>query len=267
MDSTRAASPVSRLLPAGAFLLLAMALLAAPGPAYAEPEAQPLGGEREATDKPKDRPTSFQPANKKVTEIEIGYLKKQTRPTTLPASRLDKEPEDIGVAGADTALRENNSAGQFLGEHYSIKEKVVGPDDDVIDGIQELVDQGIRYILVDAPAEELLAAADAAKGKDVLLFNVRATETELRQAECRDNVLHVAPDRTMLADALAQYLIANEWKDWLLVVGPTKGDQAYGAAIERAAKRFEGDIVEYHSKELLCLMRNDSFDLMPKSLI
>jgi len=246
MASTRAASPVPRLLLAGALLFFGAALLALAMPAHAEPEAEQLGGERTKKGDTKERPT-FQPANKKITEIPIGYLKKVTRPATLPASRLDKEPEDIGLAGADTALRENNSAGQFLGEHYSIKEKIVGPDDDVAAGMQELMDQGIRYVIVDAPAGELLAAADAAKGKEVLLFNVRATETELRQAQCRDNVLHVAPDRTMLADALAQYLIANEWNDWLLVAGPTEGDQAYADAIERAAKRFEGNIVDRRS--------------------
>ena len=50
----------------------------------------------------------------------------------------------------------------------------------------------------------LLRLADWAKGKEVLLFNVRAPEVSLRQEDCRTNVLHTAPDRAMLADALAQ---------------------------------------------------------------
>ncbi|MFD0987024.1 ABC transporter substrate-binding protein [Methyloligella solikamskensis] len=225
MASTRVARPAPHVLLAGAILFLGAVLLALPAPAA-------------------DAFNPAQTSGKKVNEVEIGYLKKVTRPTTLPASRLDKEPEDIGLAGADTALRENNSAGQFLGDHYSVKEKRVGPDDDAVAGLQELLDQGIRYVIVDAPADDLLALADATKDKEVLLFNVRAPETELRQEQCRDNVLHVAPDRFMLADALAQYLIAEEWTDWLLVAGPTKGDQAYAAAIERAAERFGGNIVD-----------------------
>ena len=36
----------------------------------------------------------------------------------------------------------------------------------------------------------------------MLLFNVRAEDEELRQEECRANILHTAPDRDMLADAL-----------------------------------------------------------------
>lgn len=229
MASTRAARADATSLLAGIILFLGTLLLAFPAPA-------------------KELPTPLEAARaKQQNEIKIGYLRQTTRPETLPASRLDAEPGDIGVAGADTALRENNSAGQFTGDLYTVEEKTVAPDEDAVAALQTLLDQSIRYVIVDAPADTLLALADAVKGKDVLLFNVRAPETALRQEQCRDNVLHVAPDRTMLADALAQYLIANDWKNWLLVTGPTEGDQAYAAAIERAAERFGGKIVDRRS--------------------
>ncbi|ODA68233.1 hypothetical protein A7A08_00050 [Methyloligella halotolerans] len=242
MTSTRTAHSLPLALLAGAVLFLGAALLAFPVPAA----------------------ESFNPAaGKKVNEIEIGYLKKETRPNALSASRLEKEPEDIGVAGAETALRENNSAGQFLGDHYSVTETVVGPDDDVVAGLNELVGKGVRYVIVDAPADDLLALSDAAKGKDVLLFNVRAPEIALRQDNCRTNVLHVAPDRAMLADALAQYLIGHEWKDWLLVTGPTPEDKAYASAIERAADRFGGNIVDRRSYKDLPGRDRDEIGTIP----
>ena len=50
-------------------------------------------------------------------------------------------------------------------------------------------------IVVDASADTLLKLADAAKGKDILLFNVSATDVSLRQENCRANVMHVVPDR------------------------------------------------------------------------
>ena len=78
----------------------------------------------------------------------------------------------------------------------------------------------------------------------MLLFNVRATDVSLRQEDCRKNVMHVVPDRYMLADALAQYLVLQKWTNWLLVHGSTPGDLAYADAIKRAAARFGATIVD-----------------------
>src|SRR4029077_945143 len=112
---------------------------------------------------------------------------------------------------------------------------------------------------VDAPAKTLLTLADSVKGKDVLLFNVSAPEVSLRQEDCRANVLHTAPDRTMLADALAQYLVWKKWPRWLVVKGTFPEDLDYLAAVERAAKRFGGVIVEEREyKGTLEARRTDS---------
>ena len=118
---------------------------------------------------------------------------------------------------------------------------------------------GHHFVLVDAPAKTLLTLADSVKGKDVLLFNVSAPEVSLRQEDCRANVLHTAPDRTMLADALAQYLVWKKWPRWLVVKGTFPEDLDYLAAVERAAKRFGGVIVEEREyKGTLEARRTDS---------
>jgi ABC transporter substrate binding protein (PQQ-dependent alcohol dehydrogenase system) len=94
-----------------------------------------------------------------------------------------------------------------------------------------------------------LRLSDAVKDKDVLLFNVRATDENLRQEDCRANVLHTAPDRAMLADALAQYLVWKKWSRWLVAKGVFPEDRAYLEALHRAAKRFGGTIVEEREYE------------------
>ena len=96
----------------------------------------------------------------------------------------------------------------------------------------------------------------------MLLFNVRAEDEALRQEECRANVLHTAPDRYMLADALAQYLVWKRWQRWLVVKGPFPEDLAYLEAIRRAAKRFGGTIVEEREyKETPGARRSDTGQL------
>ncbi len=56
--------------------------------------------------------------------------------------------------------------------------------------------------------------------------------------------IHVAPTRSMLADALAQYLVWKQWKRWLLVVGSHAQDKLYADALRRAATRFGAKIVQ-----------------------
>ncbi len=176
-------------------------------------------------------------------EVPIGYLKQEVK-TLIPLSRLHVEPEDYGIAGAELALEDNNTTGRFTKQHFTLDVERVPIGGDAVAALQKLVDSGHRFVLVDAPAATLLALSDAVKGKDVLLFNVRAEDEELRQEQCRANVLHTAPDRDMLADALAQYLVWKKWQRWFVVKGPFPEDLAYLEAIRRAAKRFGGTIVE-----------------------
>jgi ABC transporter substrate binding protein (PQQ-dependent alcohol dehydrogenase system) len=89
-----------------------------------------------------------------------------------------------------------------------------------------------------------LAVADQAAGQDILVFNTGAADDALRMENCRANVIHVAPSRAMLADAVAQYLVWKKWTRWFLIVGSHEADQAYADALKRAAQRFGAEIVE-----------------------
>jgi ABC transporter substrate binding protein (PQQ-dependent alcohol dehydrogenase system) len=164
--------------------------------------------------------------------------------TLIPLSRLHAEPEDYGVAGAELALRDNNTTGRFTNQNFTLTVERVPIGGDAVASLRSLVASGHRFVLVDAPAETLLELADSVKGEDVLLFNIRAPDERLRQEDCRANVLHIAPDRFMLADALAQYLVWKKWQRWLVLTGAFPDDLAYLEAIRRAAQRFGGTIVE-----------------------
>jgi ABC transporter substrate binding protein (PQQ-dependent alcohol dehydrogenase system) len=108
----------------------------------------------------------------------------------------------------------------------------------------KLLESGHHYFIVDASADTLLKLSDFAKDKDVLLFNIRAPDVSLRQEDCRKNIMHVVPDRYMMADALAQYLVLQKWTNWLVVRGSTPGDIAYADAIKRAVARFGATLVD-----------------------
>jgi ABC transporter substrate binding protein (PQQ-dependent alcohol dehydrogenase system) len=181
-------------------------------------------------------------ASAKPTLVPIGYLKQEVK-RPIPLSRLNAEPDDLGIAGAEIALKDNNTTGTFTKQAFTLEVERVTSGADALDALQGLVAGGKQFILVDAPAETLLRLSDAVKGQDVLLFNVRAPEVSLRQEDCRANVLHTAPDRAMLADALAQYLVWKKWTRWFVVSGVFPEDRAFLEALRRSAKRFGATIV------------------------
>jgi ABC transporter substrate binding protein (PQQ-dependent alcohol dehydrogenase system) len=184
------------------------------------------------------------------TLVPIGYLKQEVK-RLIPLSRLNVKPEDLGIAGAEIALKDNNTTGKFTKQKFLLDVERVPVGGDAVAALQKLVESGHHFVLVDAPADVLLRLSDAVKGKDVLLFNVSAPDVSLRQEDCRANVLHTAPDLDMLADALGQYLVWKKWQRWFVVTGVFPEDRAYRDALRRSAKRFGATIVaerEYEEK-------------------
>ena len=202
------------------------------------------------------------PQSPALRAVPIAYLREE-QDLPRPASRLDVEPKDAGIAGAKMAIEENNAGGGFLGDFYSLDPVTAASPEEAVDGAQKLLDSGHNYFVVDASAGTLLKLSDWGKDKDVLFFNVRNTDVSLRQEDCRANVVHIVPDRFMLADALAQYLVTKKWTNWLLVHGSTEADLAYADAVKRAAERFGANIVDTREYKDLSGGRRDDIGVIP----
>jgi len=117
-------------------------------------------------------------------------------------------------------------------------------NEDPVAATRALADRGNALIIAALPAAALLAAADAGRPRGLVFFNAGAIDDRLREEDCRSNVIHTAPSRSMLADALAQYLVWKQWRRWFLVVGSHETDKLFAEAIRRAARRFGAKIVE-----------------------
>jgi len=174
--------------------------------------------------------------------VRVGYLRWLDSRQTI--SLLDKPPPDNGVAGARLAMNDNDTTGRFMNQAFELSDAPVHPDDDPGAILNSLAGQGTKLVLTDLPADRLLKLADAAQPDQLVLFNIAAPDDALRQEDCRNNVIHVAPSRAMLADALAQYLVWKKWSRWVLVYGSHPQDTLLSAAYRRAAKRFGARIVQ-----------------------
>lgn len=159
-----------------------------------------------------------------------------------PISRLDLPPPDLGFAGGALATADNQTTGSFLGQTYATRDVTTDPDE-ATTRAQQLVSEGIKLLVVAAPEPSLLAIADAV-GRDVLVINAAAEDDSLRNGACRANMLHVAPSRAMLADALAQFLMWKRWDRWVLLHGSHPEDRAMAGAYRHAARKFGARIVD-----------------------
>jgi ABC transporter substrate binding protein (PQQ-dependent alcohol dehydrogenase system) len=170
---------------------------------------------------------------------------RQLRPHRLPPlSLLDLPPKDDGLAGARLAVDDNNTTGRFLKQNFALD--LIESEDpaELIAEAKKRVESGIGFIVSDLDAKPTIELADALKDLDAVIFNVSAPDENLREEDCRANLKHTAPSRTMLADALSQYLAWKRWGNWVLVVGPSPEDKALAEAYRRSAQRFGMKIVE-----------------------
>jgi len=180
-------------------------------------------------------------------DVRVGFIRAPHTRETL--SILDIPAADDGIAGAELAVEDNNTTGRFLGQAFAIEDVPLRPGDDPAAALSDLVARGVSFVLTDLPADALLALADAAKGKAVLIFNTDAPEDSLREDNCRANVFHIAPSYSMLADGLAQYLVWKQWRRWFLIKGSHPQDELYAGALAHAAKKFGAKIVEERTHE------------------
>lgn len=163
-------------------------------------------------------------------------------PVLVPVSRFDRKPDNLGFAGALLGNQDNETTGSFLGHSFTFETVATSPEQ-LQAHAAGLVEDGFRIIVVLGRGGDVLSVADAA-GPDALVLNAGAPEIELRSESCRPNLLHVAPSRAMLADALAQFLVWKRWNRWLLISGSNPDDQRLAEAYRRSATKFGAEIVE-----------------------
>ena len=175
--------------------------------------------------------------------IIVAYLERQIDHLP-PLNNEDPPPTDEGRAGAQLGLDDSNATGRFVGVKLALDSAVVAPNGDLLGVAKALIAKDHpSFVAVNASAADVLALADMPEGKGVLFLNVGATDTRLREADCRANVLHVAPSRAMLTDALMQFLVFKRWTKVLIVSGPHPGDKLFSEALKRSIKKFGGRIV------------------------
>ena len=175
--------------------------------------------------------------------IKIAYLMQV--PQRQPAlSNLDPVIENKGVGGAELAIEDNNTTGQYTKQQFTLENFIVPVDGNVADTFNKRIASKYAFVITNLSPELTNTIADQSTQKNILFFDAGTVDDQLRNQGCRANIVHMLPSRSMRADALAQYMVKKKWTEWFLVTGPAKEDTLFAEAIKRAAKKFGMKIVQ-----------------------
>lgn len=177
-----------------------------------------------------------------IQTIKIAYISQEQK---IPAalSNLDTFIQHQGLTGAEIAIEDNNTTGQFTRQKYELIKVIVSVSANVMSEFKQRVADDTDFVITNLAVEQLKQLVDLDSAKEKLFFDASTTDDDLRNNHCRNNILYMLPTRAMRADALAQYMLKKRWKKWFVVKGVTEQDQHFARAIQRAAQRFGMKIV------------------------
>jgi ABC transporter substrate binding protein (PQQ-dependent alcohol dehydrogenase system) len=223
------------------FTLAALAILPAPALAQAPPAPSAQTAPAQAA----PRPPAAAPAPRQ--NVTIGFVEIEGDPRYEPVrayERLILKTRDHPFAGAQIGVDEAAALVRVLNTGFTLERITVKSAAEVAPAVTAAMEaKKIAFFLIDAPAEAYKPLAAAAKGRDVLLFNVSAPDDSLRRELCAREVVHTFPSLAMHMDALAQYLVSRKWRDVLVLEGPLPADAMAAQAFARSAKKFGARVV------------------------
>jgi ABC transporter substrate binding protein (PQQ-dependent alcohol dehydrogenase system) len=180
-------------------------------------------------------------------QVSIGYVEIDGDPRYEPIrgyERLILKTRDHPFTGAQIGIDEAAALVRVLNTQFGLERITVKSPAEVAPAvIAALEERGIHFFLIDAPSDAFKPLAVAAKGRDVLLFNVSAEDDSLRRELCAREFVHVIPSLAMRMDALIQYLASRKWRDILVFEGPLPADAETVKAFTRSAQKFGARIV------------------------
>ena len=141
--------------------------------------------------------------------------------------------------GAALAVNDAKLVGQAIGVQFALEHITLPAEADAAAAINKLAsEKPLAGVLLDLPITETAAVANGLSGVSIPLFQARHRDTLLRQATCRSHLFHTLPSWDMLEDALAQSLVARNWRRILVLESAEADDKAVSAAFQRSAAKF-----------------------------
>ncbi|WP_420600699.1 amino acid ABC transporter substrate-binding protein [Neptuniibacter sp.] len=152
-------------------------------------------------------------------------------------ARYQAQPWGRLDAAVKLAIKESKFTAKAKGFKFELDTHEVETLDELPEKIKALQNEGVEYFLLDLPAEGINLAVESGDGGSTF-FNISALDDSLRNQNCDARLIHMAPSRRMLTDALGQYLVSKKWRKVLVLYGDSAADKDYLNALQVSAKKF-----------------------------
>ena len=190
------------------------------------------------------QPTPRSPAAGDVQRIAI-VLARELRDAPPPLSLLDMPPADDGIAGARLAINDNNTTGRFLKQEFTLEVVQSGDVGELVAQVKKQVEGGRRVHRCRREPASDDRARRCAEGPACADLQCRLAAT----TGCASRIA----GRTSCTRRRHGRCWRMRWRSiwsgsnggagsWCYGTGPD--DEAFAAALRRAAKRFGAKIVE-----------------------
>ncbi len=149
------------------------------------------------------------------------------------------------VDGARVAIRDGRILGRALDIKFELVEETLEAQVDATAAVRTMLENnGVHVFLVDLPLDDMQRLATAFAGQNIILFNIRHSDDQLRGTGCSPAVFHTIPSDAMLMDTLAQFLVKKNWKKVLVLESENPDDRRLSTSFQRAARKFGLDITD-----------------------
>lgn len=176
-------------------------------------------------------------------EVNIMYLEQKIKkPPVL--SNIIEDPDDLGLKGAQIAIKDSNKSARFLGQHYNLIEKISFDKNELISEFEKFIDDGNSFVVLNVEDELLETIINSKKSEKALMVNAKSKSSHLRKKYCKANFLHTISSNAMLYDGLTQFLVKRNFKDIFLISGQNPKDKLILEDAKRSIKKFGAKIVK-----------------------
>jgi len=172
-----------------------------------------------------------------IQQIKIVHINRvvEREPTIYS---INPEIINNGILGSRMGIKDNNTTGKFTNQKFELIEKNIMPEESAKEIFEELRKNNYKFFILNVSIDDFnkILSSDLIEGS--ILVNTSLKDNDLRNENCKKQVLHTAPSYRMLTDALIQFLKKKNWAKLLLISGINERDKQFSDSIKISAKRF-----------------------------
>lgn len=174
--------------------------------------------------------------------------------TILSSANDDRQSESTSFAGitvqaqrpvsraVELAVFESSTLLEALGITARVHQIELNSELDLQMQLESVASSSL--VILDLPLGLMERVARIANQMKLIAFNVRHSDSYLRDSLCLEHVFHSIPSDRMYFDALGQFLVHRGWRKVLVIKGPSERDAARASTMTTSLRKFGASIVD-----------------------